>query len=130
MPTSDLFGRSETGNNTDINRAFDSLLSMTLSLKINNSTGLVGQASLVKAPGFTKTLTLPATTGEVELQLDQADIEYIKATIPFNPTLNVGIPGSPGGTSYSLQRGGGISANIVVKTVTDIDETYNLRGTN
>lgn len=127
LPTTDLFSRTVGGDNSAINSLLDKLVSMDLNLAVNNNTGFAGSATLTDGtPNFSKTLNLTTGTSTMNLSLNPADIQYIRGKIPFVLKLNVGVPDS----TYYLKRGGGISAGITVSTVTDVDQTFNLRGVN
>lgn len=128
IPTGDLFGRSATSDNKAINDALKSLSSMTLRLEIDNSTGLGGDAKFGdKLAGLNeKTLSLAQGLSSRVITLNRADIDYIVGQIPFEPTLRVDLPDP----TYSLRRGGGLTAKIKVSSTTNIDQTFDVWGNN
>jgi hypothetical protein len=127
--TKDLFGREtgDTTSNEDMDKVFDSITSMILAMTINNTTGLSGSAVLTDGAGFSKTIPLPAAadgTTSQTLSIDRADVEYIQTHIPFVPQLSFELPGG----TMALNPNGGLDVSIIVSTVTDIDQTFQLNG--
>jgi hypothetical protein len=128
MPTGDLFGRKVGGDNSNIDNMIDKLTSMTLTLNTTNTTGISGTATLTDGAGFTKPLTLGADPAAqaITFVLSKAELVHLKNQIPFEPKLKIG--GLP--STLTIKRGGSINANITVTAVTDIDQTFNLQGSN
>lgn len=140
LPADDMFGRKVGSDNSNINNMLDKLVSMNMAVNITNKSGMSMQADLspkntLKAgTSFpTRNLTIPASTGVVNLTLSPTDIKAIRDNIPFSLTMAIGIPDDntdTAATPYSIQRGGTINANITVNAVTDINQTFTLGGTN
>lgn len=120
----DLFGRKVGDDTTDIDKAFDSLVSMQLSLALNNTTGLTGSAFLRSGTWVSNELIIGSGVQNTNLTLDKSDIYYIKTHVPFAPDFVIEVPS----TGISLSRSGGITVGITVSATTDVDQTFDLGG--
>jgi len=128
MPTTDLFGRNAGQDNSSSNKLLAQLTSLSLTINMTNTTGLVGTAVFTdNTQGFTKDLPLVAS-GQSSVTLTSSDIQHVINTVPFVPKLRFTIgQGSTSPTEIDIQRGGGIQATVTVSAVTDADQTYNLK---
>jgi len=128
MPTTDLFGRNAGQDNSSSNKLLAQLTSLSLTINMTNTTGLVGTAVFTdNTQGFTKDLPLVAS-GQSSVTLTSSDIQHVINTVPFVPKLRFTIgQGSTSPTEIDIQRGGGIQATVTVSAVTDVDQTYNLK---
>ncbi len=121
--TSDFFGRTGPTSNT-VNNLLGQLTSVTVSLNLDNTTGLTGSAVFSDSSGFSKTLTLATGPTSIQFQLTAADISHIINTIPFAPSLQVTLNPSGAAETVTLPANG-ISGTASVTAVADINQTYN-----
>lgn len=131
----DMFGREpqEIGTDGDMAKLFDSLVSMDLSLDIDNTTGLIAQAYLRQDPvnpgdesWESSRFDLPDGRGTATLSLTKSDIDFMEKTL-FAPVMVIELPGNVA-IRRTTDTSGYITMNIRVAAVTDVDQTFDLGG--
>ena len=125
----DLFNRSKNASADDsANILLDSLSSMSLIIKLNNTTGLKGSAVLTDKAGptdadyFEKSFSLDMP--DQTLTLTKGDLAYIRRNNPFAPKVMFTIPAG----DFSLKQSGGLEMSLIISASSNIDHTFNLGG--
>jgi len=124
----DLFNRNKTASADDTtNILLDSLSSMSLRIRLSNTTGLKGKALLTdKTPTsleyFEKSFDLDSA--DQTLSLSKSELAYIRRHNPFAPKVVFTVPEGP----FALKQSGGLDMSLVISASSDIDHTFNLGG--
>lgn len=118
----DLFEREPGEENEDLDRIFESLEKITLTMSYNNSTGFAGNIFLRQTGWESDHLTFQAGSNTLNFVLDKTeDVQFIRDTKIFAPDIILEVPG----TGISIQRGGSLNIrSLKASAVFDVDQTF------
>jgi hypothetical protein len=113
----------------DLAEVFDNVGSARLQIDIlQNTTGLDGLRYQISEGGDWVISSAQIDEGTITIALTNADVERIRDTWPFSPTLEVFLERRDGTESYALNYDGEIEATVRLDVVGDVAYSFDLFG--
>ena len=120
----DLFGRTESSTDENINQLLDNLKSLTLTVEYDNKIPLGFTGTISQDGVFTKEVTLKKSSkGTINIELDSDEVKKVMETCPFSPDIKLFLPNG----DIVIPEDGAVSFKLYASAATDINYTFDLR---
>lgn len=120
----DLFGRTESSTDENINQLLDNLKSLTLTVEYDNKIPLGFTGTISQDGVFTKEVTLKKSSkGTINIELNSDEVKKIMEVYPFSPDINLFLPDGV----IVIPEDGAVSFKLYASAATDINYTFDLR---
>lgn len=120
----DLFGRTESSPDENINQLLDNLKSLTLTVEYDNKIPLGFTGTISQDGVFTKEVTLKKSSkGTINIELDSDEVKKVMETCPFSPDIKLFLPKG----DIVIPEDGAVSFKLYASAATDINYTFDLR---
>lgn len=120
----DLFGRTESSTDENINQLLDNLKSLTLTVEYDNKIPLGFTGTISQDGVITKEVTLKKSSkGTINIELDSDEVKKVMETCPFSPDIKLFLPNG----DIVIPEDGAVSFKLYASAATDINYTFDLR---
>ena len=120
----DLFGRTESSTDENINQLLDNLKSLTLTVEYDNKIPLGFTGTISQDGVFTKEVTLKKSSkGTINIELDSDEVKKVMETCPFSPDIKLFLPNG----DIVIPEDGAVSFKLYASAATDINYSFDLR---
>ena len=120
----DLFGRTESSTDENINQLLDNLKSLTLTVEYDNKIPLGFTGTISQDGVFKKEVTLKKSSkGTINIELDSDEVKKVMETCPFSPDIKLFLPNG----DIVIPEDGAVSFKLYASAATDINYTFDLR---